>query len=122
MWPPHSRRGRPVLDPGVKREPIRYLQLHTALHPLLECLKLPHSCLHHDGVIKILNAHLCLKNVSTGGIKWLQGRESWKIGFGCGLQGPNTGLVDYPMKENDDVAVDYAMPFNIVLGDEPGRR
>jgi hypothetical protein len=45
--------------------------------------------------------------------------SKWRwICLGCCLEAAHTRLVKDPVEENDNVAVDEAVAFNIILGDE----
>jgi len=110
--------GRLIFHARIQRQPIRQHELHTTPHLLLELLKLRDRVLKHTRVAQILHAHFGLQYVCTAHVEQLEGRKGRQAGLRLCFEVAHTGLVEDAVQEDDDVAEDEAVAFDVVLCDE----
>lgn len=109
---------RLILNSRIQRQSIRQHQLHTPLHLRLKSLELFDCILKHTSIAEILHAQLGFEYICAAHIKKLQGRKWRETGLGFRFEVAHAGLVQDAVEEDDDVAQNEAVAFNIVLCDE----
>jgi len=122
IGPTSSLFGRHPLDPGIQQQTIRHIQRNAPLHPPLERLQLGDPILQYRWITQILYANRSLEQISTTRINRLQVGEFGEHLGGSRFEGADTGDLEEAVEEDDDVAVDEAVAFLVVFGDEARER